>query len=234
MNIRNTWLLTGVLFYTNTNAQLPVASEPHHKVILQNDHIRLLDGHIPAHDTTPAHLHAANSIVVFLSRSKFGIKVPGGKPVLSDVNPGDLKYVDYGDKPVTHIVSNESPSMFHFYVVELKPHRPDAPCPTPSQPGLNQQWKQPSVQAWYLDLTAGQSCRLPVSGCARLLIDISGTVTVITPTGSHTGQPSHTLHPANTLQPPHTRQPEGFIYIPPGSDVDIRGNHSHCVLLEIQ
>ena len=216
MKIRITWVLTGLLFFANAEAQLPVAGEPHHKVILQNDYIRLLDGHIRAHDTTPAHLHAANSVVVFLSHSTFGIRVPGGKTVLTDVKPGDLKYADYGDKPVTHIVWNESPTMFHFYVVELKPYRHGAPCPTLSQTDLTWQWRQPSVQAWYLDLIAGRSCRLPVSGCARLLIDVSGTSTIVTPTGTY------------------TRQPEGYVYIAPGSGIEIRGNRTHCVLLEIQ
>jgi hypothetical protein len=106
--------------------------------------------------------------------------------------------------------------MFHFFVVELKTHPHGARCPALSQPGLKWQWKQPSVQAWYLDLTAGQPCRLPVSGCARLLIDLSGTTTFVTPTGTY------------------NRQPDGFVYIAPGSGVDIRGNRSRCVLLEMQ
>lgn len=223
MKIGILWLLSGFILIMRADGQLPVVREPHHKVILQNDYIRILDGHIPLHDTTPVHLHAANSIVVFLSLSTFGIQTPGQPPAVTRVSPGDMKYADYGDKPVDHIVWNDGPSIFHFYVVELvKTHPPgetgngSAPCPTLSQPGLRLQWKQPSVDAYYLQLAPEQPCRLPVSTCARLLIDLSGTTTATIPGGSN------------------TRQPEGFVYFPPGSNIDIRGNHSRCILLEMR
>jgi len=210
-------LLFGILSHFPTNAQLPVDREPHHSVILQNDHIRILDGHIRAHDTTPAHLHAANSVVVFLSSSKFAIRQPGHRPVITKVNAGDMKYTGYGDKPVTHVVWNGSPSVFHFFVVELlKTHRPGAPCPALSQPGLQLQWEQAAVRAYYLQPPAGQPVHLPASSCARLLIDVSGTVAVTSSTGTI------------------TRQPEGFVYLPPGSNqVTVRGNHSRSILLDI-
>lgn len=211
------FLLLGFLFYTAADAQLPVGKEPHHKVILQNAYFRLLDGHIPAHDTTPAHLHAANSVVIFLSGSRFGIQTAGDRPVITDVHAGDMKYADYGDKPVTHTVWNESPSMFHFYVVELaRPHTTATPCPILRQPGLSYQWRQPAVQAYYLDLVQDRPCRLPASHCARLLIDVSGTTTATSAEGTH------------------TRQPEGFVFFPPGGRIDIRGSHARCILLEME
>ena len=118
----------------------PSSREPHHKVIQENPYYRLLEGKIPGGDTTPAHVHAANSVVIFLSHSTFGIQVIGDKPAITTVNPGDLKYAAYGDKPVNHIVWNQTPTLFHFYVVELEeayPHErflhlfcrnPESPC----------------------------------------------------------------------------------------------------------
>lgn len=209
-------LLVAFISSVRTSAQVPVDRESHHKVILQNDYIRMLDGHIPQRDTTPLHLHAANSVVVFLSLSTFAIQTPGNPPVVTSVHPGDMKYAAYGDKPVNHIVWNQGPSMFHFYVVELaKPH-PGAPCPTLSQPGLQLQWKQPSVGAWYLEPPTGGSTRLPACPCARLLIDLSGTITAIATAATY------------------TRRPGGFVYFPPGTLVDIRGDHTRAILLEMQ
>src|SRR5580658_10625929 len=147
-------LLVLLLLSTRLEAQLPVSREPHHTVILENQYLRLLEGKVPMNDTTPAHIHAANSVVIFLSHSTFGIQIIGDKPVITSVNPGDIKYVAYGDTPVNHVVWNQTPPLFHFYVVELKRHPPAADsCPVLSQPGITLQWQQPSVKAYDLHLT---------------------------------------------------------------------------------
>jgi len=207
------WLLLPALLSGHLLiAQLPVNREPHHKVIFENSYLRLLEGTIPVNDTTAAHLHAANSVVVFLSHSTFGIEVVGEKPVITTVSPGDLKYVAYGDKPVNHIVWNQTPPVFHFFVAELS-KRPPAKdsCSTLSQPGATLQWQQKSVTAYYLEISDSQSCRLPPSGCARLLIDITGTIS----TGSR------------------SLQPDNYVFFPPQSKIEIKGN-ARCVLLEIK
>jgi hypothetical protein len=161
------------LLSATLRAQLPVSQERHHKVIQENPYYRLLEGKIPTGDTTPAHVHAANSVVIFLSHSTFGIQVIGDKPVITAVNPGDIKYVAYGDNPVNHIVWNQTPPLFHFYVVELKRHPPAADsCPVLSQPGITLRWQQPSVKAY--DLNISTPLHLGPARCARLLIGITG------------------------------------------------------------
>ena len=153
---------------------VPVEQERHHKVVLQNAYIRFLEGHVGLHDTTPMHIHAANSVVVFLSHSRFGIQTAGGVPVITEVKPGDLRYADYGDKPVTHIVWDQGPEDFHFYVVELKKRDSTADtCGFLSQPGLTSQWRKGAVTAYYWDIPPGWHCPLPASDCAFVLIDLS-------------------------------------------------------------
>src|SRR5579872_3365278 len=102
-------LLHGYLLYGSARAQqaIPSERERHHKVVFENSYIRILEGRVAPHDTTPEHTHSANAVVVFLSGSTFGIQSNGQKPVLAVVQPGDLRYVDYGDKPVSHIVWDE-------------------------------------------------------------------------------------------------------------------------------
>src|ERR1700684_3986832 len=75
--------LTAVLLSEILHAQLPVEREPHHKVIQENPYYRLLEGKVTGGDTTPAHVHAANSVVIFLSHSTFGIQVICDKPVIT-------------------------------------------------------------------------------------------------------------------------------------------------------
>jgi hypothetical protein len=113
-------LLALLFSYVFSSAQIPVDQEPHHKVILDNVYMRVLEGHIAPHDSTSAHIHAANSLVIFLSASTFSLETPGSAPVTSTVKSGDIKYVAYGDKPVTHIVRNLGDTEFHFLVVEIK------------------------------------------------------------------------------------------------------------------
>src|SRR5580698_4346474 len=88
------FLLAALLFYNSAAAQKVVAErdEPHHKVVFENEYIRLVEGHVPDHDTTLAHIHSANSVVVFLSKSTLGIQLTGEKPVVTEVSPGDMVY----------------------------------------------------------------------------------------------------------------------------------------------
>jgi|GEM_PF-1007224 len=148
--------------------------EHHHRIVLQNAYIRILDGLVAIRDTTPMHVHAANSVVVFLSHSRFGIRTADGAPVITGVEPGDLRYADYGDKPVTHIVWDEGPEDLHFYVVELKQRDSTADtCRFLSQPGLTPKWRKGGVTAYGWDIPPGWHCPLPASDCAFVLIDLS-------------------------------------------------------------
>ena len=72
-----TLLFSSFLFYDTISAQVPVRNEPHHKVVLENEFVRLIDVHIPSHDTTLTHIHAAPSVIVFLSKTTIGTQIVG-------------------------------------------------------------------------------------------------------------------------------------------------------------
>src|SRR5579872_2569785 len=170
-------MLQGCVYFSGRAAAqqpLPSDRERHHKVVFENRYIRILDGRVAPHDTTPEHTHSANAVVVFLSGSTFGIRSAGQEPVLTRVRPGDLRYVDYGDKPVSHIVWDDGESSFHFLVVELK-EKPAGveSCTAPIVPGLHVQWRQPMVAAYDWNPTGGGPPRFPGRQCAWLLIDIT-------------------------------------------------------------
>lgn len=177
--MRKYWLLgllSGCFHCQLILAQAPVRlnKERHHRVVLNNAYIRVLDGLVKLQDTTPMHVHAANSVVVFLSDSRFGIQVAGQQAVITTVKKGEMRYSAYGDKPVTHIVWDEGPEDFHFLVVELAKTGVGADsCVRLSQPGLDRQWHQGVVTAYYWDIGQGRSYVLPASDCAFLLIDLT-------------------------------------------------------------
>jgi hypothetical protein len=205
-------LFTLVLLSARLEAQLPVSREPHHTIILENQYLRLLEGKVQMNDTTPAHVHAANSVVIFLSHSTFGIQIVGDKPVITTVNPGDLKYVAYGDKPVNHLVWNQTAPLFHFYVVELakSPVIKDS-CQILSQPGMTLRLHEPRVNAYSVDMTDTQPFHLTPAPCARLLIDITGAV-------SAGGAPL---------------SPNQYRFFPPKTPIDLKGA-GRCILLEMR
>jgi hypothetical protein len=48
-----------------------IAAPEHHKVLLENERIRVLDTHIEPGDTTPIHTHRWSSVLYVLSTSDF-------------------------------------------------------------------------------------------------------------------------------------------------------------------
>lgn len=182
-------------------APVPVAREHHHKVVLQNAYIRVLDGHVALNDTTPIHIHAANSVVVFLSHSRFGIQQAGGQPVITEVRSGDMRYSPYGDQPVTHIVWDQGPEDFHFYVVELARHAATTDtCTVLSRPGLSYQWRRGAVTAYYWDIPPDRPSALRAGDCAFFLIDPADSSYSFIPPNQDFDVKSHGRHILLQLQ----------------------------------
>lgn len=206
------------IFYNSLAAQLPVQEEPFHKVIFENEHVRLIEGRIPATDTTLLHNHTANSVVVFLSQSTFGIQNAGEKPVITTVNPGDMVYRAYGDKPVTHTVWNQGNAVLHFMVVELKKQAAGDTCSHVFQPGIKWQWEEKSVRAYTLDVQERGYCHVSTSSCVWLLICVTG----IAATDGSSGQQ---VIPSGK-----------FIFFPTQSNIEIRAAKEKlkCVLLQLK
>ena len=166
-----TLIVCGLTGMQNAAAQIPVEKEAHHKIVLDNDWVRVLDGHVPPHDTTPAHIHSANSVVIFLSKTNLGIQVTGQQPVVTPVAPGDIRYVDYGDKPVTHIVWDEGDSLLRFLVVELKQQKAAADsCPMGSRLDIKPRLQQKQVSAYDWVVAAGTQGEFPDVACSQMLI----------------------------------------------------------------
>jgi len=202
------------------SAQIPDGrNEPRHKIVMENEYVRLLDGLVPVMDTTLTHTHSENSVVLFLTNSTFGLKNVDERPVVAEVRPGEAVYRAYGDKSVTHKVWNQSATVFHFMVVELlKRHSANDTCTILPQPIWKLQWQNKLVRVYKFEIGRGNKYKLSKSNCAYLMIDVSGTI-IATSSGN-----SSSLN-AN-----------GFAFFPPQSDIEIRGNnkYSQCVLLELK
>jgi hypothetical protein len=101
-------------------AQIPVGSDPFHKVVFENDKVRVLDLQVGDADTTTMHIHNAASVVVFVTNSQLAIQTPGGEPVVTNVDAGNVVYRSYDKTPTTHKVWSNDGSTMRCIVIELK------------------------------------------------------------------------------------------------------------------
>jgi hypothetical protein len=219
--MKNTTLIAANLFFSiflfaNTVlAQLPVRNEPHHKVVLENDYVRLIEVHIKPHDTTLAHIHAAPSVIVFLSKSTIGTQIVGAQPSIADVMPAQTSYAAYDEKPITHRVWNDGDSVFHVMDIELAKKEPAKDsCEIIAQPDFHLQIVKTLVHVYTIDVSAQKPSEISISNCAHLLIDVFGIVRVN----------KHLLTAGE------------FYFFPPQSKIEItsgKGN-AKCVLLELK
>jgi quercetin dioxygenase-like cupin family protein len=196
-------LLLGLILSTAARTQVPVqvSDEPRHHKLLANEWVRVLDVHIPPHDTTQMHKHSTPSVFIVLSNTKTGSQalVEPGKPTFAD---GNIWFESFQAKPRIHRVWNEDTVEFHVMDIEL-PHspaapaapaataataatasRPAAPSPTSStsavpasaiDPPLSKLlFDAPPARVYRLTLPPGRHQVLPRSPSPILVINLSG------------------------------------------------------------
>jgi hypothetical protein len=166
------------IFCSDIYAQVPVIKEPHHKPVLVNNYIRLLDVHLNAGDTTQYHIHAAPSVIVMISNSTIGIQKSGEAPAASgNVTAGSTSFVDYGKNPITHRVYNSGNNIFHVMDIELakKNHSADS-CNALQENNIETTINNNLVRVYKFALNTNNSLHINKSSCAHLLICISGAV----------------------------------------------------------
>jgi quercetin dioxygenase-like cupin family protein len=98
-------------------AQDPVKAAPAtHKVLLENDQIRVLDIRVPAHGRALMHSHPTGYVEVAMSDCRVRFTFPGGKSSERVLHAGDVVWSD----PVTHSAENLGASECHVLNVEPK------------------------------------------------------------------------------------------------------------------
>jgi hypothetical protein len=205
------------IFCNEINAQVPVIEEPHHKPVLINDYVRLLDVHLNAGDTTFYHIHAAPSVIVMISNSVIGMQKSGEAPsASSQVFAGQTSFMAYGEHPITHRVYNSGNNVFHVMDIELAKNAPSPDsCAALQQNNIQTTINEKLVRVYKFELNSIQSINIAKSSCAHLLICISGEI-------STTGKKIKTGE---------------YIFFNPDTEISLSNQQkgsSNCVLLEIK
>lgn len=87
----------------------------HHKVLLENDHVRVLEVRVPPKEKTDMHWHPA-FVVYQINGARVRTSSKDGKSRETDVVPGNVGWSDGG----WHEAENLGSTEFHGIIVELK------------------------------------------------------------------------------------------------------------------
>jgi quercetin dioxygenase-like cupin family protein len=99
---------------------IQVEQEPHHRVLLENQYVRVLDVQIPPQDTLLFHTHSHDNLSVRISGGLVQNQMQGSAwPTATEVKPGAVVFAEGAKKPYTHRVRNRGSSAYHVVDVEL-------------------------------------------------------------------------------------------------------------------
>jgi quercetin dioxygenase-like cupin family protein len=105
-----------------------VAAPRHHKLVYENDQIRILDTRIPAGDIVPVHTHRWPAVYYAVSPGDF-IRRDGEGNVLLDtrITPRQPGQSPLSEPLTPHSVENVSASEIRLVSVEMKDLQPSRP-----------------------------------------------------------------------------------------------------------
>ena len=157
--------------------QVPVHLEPHHRNVLENGAVRVLDVLIPPGDTTLFHEHSHNSVTVLVSGARTwnqredGTSTEGERGKVGAVGAN----LSYAEMPATHRVANRDSVPFRILVIELmaSPGVVSAPDADPL-PGMEVVLANRVARAWRVVLEPGEASAARAFARAGLLVHLSG------------------------------------------------------------
>lgn len=168
-----------ILANNTIKAQVPVFEEPRHRVVLLNKYVRLIDVHIPPHDTTLYHRHSTPSAIVFLTKNMTGSQLMGGVASSGQAIPGNTFFADYGNKPIIHRVWNQDSIVYHVMDIELLNGADTVSCPVIKDQSVQLAWEQKIIRMYTVHISVGNNTIIKPGNCPHLLILIDGSVQAI-------------------------------------------------------
>jgi hypothetical protein len=112
------------------------AAPDHHRVLLENDRVRVLDTHLAPGDTTPVHEHAWPAVLHVLGWSDFVRIDRDGKALLDSRAAGmhpESGAILWGSPLPPHAVRNVGTRELHIIAIEIK--TPPQTVAYPTLPG---------------------------------------------------------------------------------------------------
>ena len=105
------------------NLDGPIADPEHHRVVFENEHVRVMETIIGVGDRTPLHTHLPKHLMVAASGSHFVRRDASGAVVFdtrATEPPSVIKPVDWSDGTPAHTLENTGEDVIHVTAIELK------------------------------------------------------------------------------------------------------------------
>lgn len=172
-------LLSAAALAQNPAKPVPVRDDPRHKVVFENDYVRVIDVQIKPGDVTEYHVHDVPSVIVYLTKSTNRSQTWGENTFLNrDTVPGDSRFAAYDQQPLTHRVTNTGATLFRVFDIELVRKAPDAAAAAVARPPRAEfKWDETLVRSSSVRLDPGTRAEFAANPCAHLLVAIGGTIT---------------------------------------------------------
>ncbi|HEY5745665.1 MAG TPA: hypothetical protein VIU12_06295 [Chryseolinea sp.] len=198
-------------------AQIPVGQDPFHKIVFENQFVRVLDLVIGGSDTTTTHVHNAASVVVFLTKSSLAIQTPAEAAIVTQVDKGDMVYRPYDETPTTHKVWSPDGSTLRCMVIEILPGSTERDCKPILAPNANLLSNQKPVNVYDLRMSQAGTFSLTPSSCPYFLLNVSGPME------------------ASLSGKKHLLKEGDFVFIPPQSPATLRASkNSKSILIQLK
>lgn len=104
-------------------AEDPVAveQEPHHRVVFENQYVRVLDVVVKPGETTLFHRHSIDNVPIILTGADNRTQFAGKDWTPTPAKSGSVGFIPGDAKPYVHRISNQGSTVYHVIDVEILP-----------------------------------------------------------------------------------------------------------------
>ena len=100
---------------------VPVEQEPHHRVIFENQYVRVLDVVLKPGQTTLFHRHSIDNVPIILTGADNRTQFAGKDWTATPAKAGSVGFIPGAAKPYVHRINNQGSTTYHVIDVEVLP-----------------------------------------------------------------------------------------------------------------
>ena len=209
-------LIISIVLHLNIGvyAQVPVSKEPMHHLMLDNDHVRILDVHILPGDTSQFHIHQTPSVFIVLSNAKTGSQVLQEERHTATLfsKDGNIWFEGFYRIPRIHRVWNSDTTEFHVMDVEL-PNISYIAIDSPiHQQAFTLLFEEKPVRAYRVSILAGSKISISPRSAVVLAISLQDSLIRV-------HSESRDVKSTNSIKKYFYKKGE-FVYCSPGNSIE--------------
>jgi hypothetical protein len=100
---------------------VPVEQEPHHRVVFENQYVRVLDVVVGPGETTLFHRHSIDNVPIILTDADNKTQFAGKDWAPTPAKAKSVGFIPGDAKPYVHRISNQGKTAYHVIDVEILP-----------------------------------------------------------------------------------------------------------------